>query len=118
MAFNAALESYQEGVVAFVNSEAGRMFQAGQKEYLVIVKADGGFRVESVPSGDYYLEISSAEWVSMGNANALEEVGQGHLEATVPEISGGYLSEPLDVGVVQVELLGKLRQESVCRILI
>lgn len=80
-----------------------------EAKYYLAVRPDGSFLVDDVPPGDYRLELRAAEpppdpldevsWMSRGR-----ELGFLTRDVTVPEAPEGYADEPVDLGVVTVEL--------------
>lgn len=85
------------------------------KRFAVAVNSDGSFRAENAEPGKYQLSVSLRRRDQCGG----DELAQGSLELTIPEIPGGVSDEPLDAGKFPVKALrflevGNAAPELVC----
>ncbi|MEM9295884.1 MAG: redoxin domain-containing protein, partial [Planctomycetota bacterium] len=69
------------------------------------IDADGGFRVENVPPGEYTLSVAVSAPPEAGQCGFGATLGHASHRFTVPALPDGvgYLAEPLDLGVHTVE---------------
>ncbi|MCX7009709.1 MAG: carboxypeptidase-like regulatory domain-containing protein, partial [Kiritimatiellaeota bacterium] len=82
---------------AFIEAQRGR-----QILYVITVNADGSFRADDMPSGDYVLRVE-AELTSKDNPGGQRTcVGKLRHPFTIPDIPGGRSDEPLDLGTLEV----------------
>jgi hypothetical protein len=76
-------------------------------QYLVYpfrIEADGTFRVEDVPSGQYELQISLFEKPKDGSPGYGPVIGTVNYDFEVPEMPGGRSDEPLDIGTIELKM--------------
>jgi protocatechuate 3,4-dioxygenase beta subunit len=67
---------------------------------------DGTFRVDDVPAGDYLLRFSAYAPAEQPRGFRGEPIGSLNHPFTVPEMPGGRRDEPLDLGVLELPVLG------------
>jgi hypothetical protein len=68
---------------------------------------DGSFRVEDVPAGDYWLYVNAYGPPPTTRVRWGEPIGVLSHSFTIPEMPGGRSDEPLDLGEIEFEVLGK-----------
>ncbi|MBT7304622.1 MAG: carboxypeptidase regulatory-like domain-containing protein, partial [Victivallales bacterium] len=81
--------------------EAKRKHRAIRKTYVAPVSADGSFRGEDIPAGNYTL------WGTLraaGKPGRRKVIGRLKHNFTVPEMPGGRSAEPLNLGTLEVTL--------------
>jgi thiol-disulfide isomerase/thioredoxin len=94
----------------WLTTEEGREFQQAQRRsYAVKVESDGSFRVEDVPAGTYLLSIQVNAPVPGDRGGFGELLGSAAKEFTVPEMPGGRSDDPLDIGSLELTLVGRLQ---------
>ena len=71
--------------------------------YPFAVHADGSFRIEDVPPGDYQLEVTINAPRTGGATVFPQPIARLEHEFTVLEIPGGRGDEPLDLGKLELE---------------
>jgi cytochrome oxidase Cu insertion factor (SCO1/SenC/PrrC family) len=77
------------------------MYFEGEHQYAVAFRPDGTFRIEDVPAGRYILELPFH-----GNAGGDQPARRAYVKAdvVVPEMAGGRSDEPLDIGVIPMDV--------------
>ncbi len=94
-------EQQEEWWAAYSKTPEGRAyFENRQRQYALALGSDGTFRIEDVPPGRYVLRLpfeGRTDFYRAGRAFARADV-------VVPEIPGGRSDEPLDIGVVPLEV--------------
>lgn len=66
--------------------------------------ADGAFRFDDVPAGDYQLFIQIKRTPPEPISGIVQPpIATARRDITVPEIPGGRSDDPLDIGVIAVE---------------
>lgn len=68
---------------------------------------DGSFRTDDVPAGDYSIVVSAYGPAPNSRSRWGERIGELTRGFTIPEISGGRSDEPLDLGELELEVVGK-----------
>jgi 5-hydroxyisourate hydrolase-like protein (transthyretin family) len=68
---------------------------------------DGSFRVEDVPTGDYCLYMYAYGPPPDIRSRRGERIGVLTYPFTIPEMPGGQSDEPLDLGELELEVIGK-----------
>jgi len=68
---------------------------------------DGAFRVEDVPAGDYWLYVNAYGPPPNTRRRWGEPIGVLSHPFNIPEMPGGRSDEPLDLGELEFEVLGK-----------
>jgi RNA polymerase sigma factor (sigma-70 family) len=87
---------------AFRKIPEGRAYFASpERRYAVTLQPDGSFRIEDVPAGRYILKLPVTGNVS-GDPSARLAFTQ--TDVVVPEIPGGRSDEPLDIGVIPLDV--------------
>lgn len=71
------------------------------RSYAVDLRPDGTFRIEDVPAGRYVLKLPF-EGLSRGTREGRQAFA--HAEVVVPQMTGGRSDEPLDIGVIPLEV--------------
>ena len=101
--FTKAGRAYRKARKVYVplEQEARREHEETKKTYLVSVSADGSFRVEDIPAGNYTL---FATLYAAEGTNRLRTVASLKHNFTVPEMPGGRSDEPLDLGPLDFQL--------------
>jgi hypothetical protein len=90
----------------FYRTAEGKAYHLGERHYAFDLQADGAFRAEDVPAGEYELELHFRD------RNQPDEGGlyaAAHGKVTVPSIPGGRSDEPLDCGRIRVDIF-RLRE--------
>lgn len=76
----------------------------GGAQYSFMPAADGTFRVDDVPPGDYRVRASIGKPPANGGFSHGDALAEADVEVTVPDApDGGVSDEPVDVGVVEVK---------------
>jgi len=68
---------------------------------------DGSFRVEDVPAGDYHIYVHAYGPPPNTQIHRGERIGMLSRSFSVPEIPDGRSDEPLDLGILELEVVGK-----------
>ncbi len=87
---------------AFFKTPEGHAYQEEmEREYAVLVRPDGTFRIDDVPAGRYTLTLPFEERTAggRGDRRALARV-----EVVVPKMPGGRSDQPLDLGAVPLDV--------------
>ena len=107
-------ERQQRWMKNWLKTDDGKAFIAKQQKtladmhnYPFAVNADGTFRVDDVPAGDYQMSLSVRRSDPRGGMG--DELGIGGVQFTVPEIPGGRSDEPLQVNPVNIVVLEKYK---------
>jgi len=91
-------------------SEAGKAFQASQREYALKLRPDGSFRVDDVPAGHYALSVRVPEPSDPRQPRfAGRLLGSVTYYFTVPETSEARDARPLDLGSLEPKVVKRLR---------
>jgi len=77
--------------------------------YALKVEADGSFRVDDVPAGDYDLSIRIYERPAGEYRVFGELLGSATHKVVVPEMPGGRDDEPLDIGAIELTILKRVK---------
>ncbi|MFC1793057.1 carboxypeptidase regulatory-like domain-containing protein [Planctomycetota bacterium] len=85
-----------------INSSEGPYKQLGFK-----IEGDGTFRIDDVPTGDYQLSVNAYEPPADPRAFRGERIGLLSQHFKVPEMPNGRSDEPLDLGVLELDVFGK-----------
>lgn len=85
-----------------INSSEGPYRQLGYK-----IEGDGAFRIDDVPEGDYQLYVNAYEPPADPRTFRGERIGLLSLHFKVPEIPNDRSDEPLDLGVLELDVFGK-----------
>jgi len=85
-----------------VNSSEGPYRQLGFK-----IDADGTFRIDDVPAGDYYLYVNAYGPPAQPRAFRGEQIGLLSQHFAIPEMPNGRSDEPLDLGELELGVMGK-----------
>jgi len=79
------------------------------RNYAVKVEADGSFRVDDVPAGNYDLTIQVYE-PPVDEYRAIgEQIGAITRKVVVPEMPGGRSDEPLDLGAIELTMFKRVK---------
>ncbi|HUS89807.1 MAG TPA: carboxypeptidase regulatory-like domain-containing protein [Desulfosporosinus sp.] len=85
-----------------INSSEGPYKQLGFK-----IEGDGTFRIDDVPTGDYQLSVNAYEPPADPRAFRGKRIGLLSLHFKVPEMPDGRSDEPLNLGVLGLDVIGK-----------
>jgi len=89
----------------WLRSEQGRAWRRAERHHLVLVRADGTFRVEDVAAGGYELEVDLYGSPPAGTPFTRGElIGCVSHAFEVPQMPGGRSDEPLDLGALPLRL--------------
>lgn len=91
------------GANQWFQSEAGRAWSRSFRQFTPVFAADGSFRIDDVPAGDYQAHFNFVDPESQKTGTFLN-LGWANRDVTVPEIPGGRSDEPLDLGTIQVAI--------------
>ncbi len=87
---------------AFKKTPEGRAYlDNSEREYAVLVRPDGTFRIDDVPAGRYTLTLPFEERTAGGRG---DRRAFARAEVVVPETPGGRSDEPLDLGAVPLDV--------------
>jgi protocatechuate 3,4-dioxygenase beta subunit len=107
-------ERQQQWMQNWLKTDEGKAYTAKQQKamadirnYPFAVSADGTFRIDDVPAGDYQMSISVQR--SDPHRGYGGQLGIGSAGFTVPEMPGGRSDEPLQIDPVNVIALGKYK---------
>jgi beta-lactamase regulating signal transducer with metallopeptidase domain/protocatechuate 3,4-dioxygenase beta subunit len=90
---------------AYMESEAGRARQRMQHSYAIRPDADGSFRLEDIPAGTYTLSImTTSPQQSTSQPGRPPGYERFTREVVVPEMPGGRSDEPLNLGIITLQL--------------
>ncbi len=103
--FQLAMEKIKEEIGAFLQTAEGQEFMANRKSYPIHMNADGSFESLELAPGRYQVDLRPKTWESTGRGKRTTSIGMGFKKFEVPE---GFSEEFLDIGDVEVELLGRL----------
>ena len=81
---------------------------ATRRSFSFGLNADGTFRIEDIPAGEYTLSIQLHEPPTSGSCGFGDALGRAHTEVVVPEMPDGRSDEPLDVGELELTLFAHL----------
>jgi hypothetical protein len=86
---------------ALIRTPQWEAYFEGTHMYAVTFQPDATFRIEDVPAGRYILELPFR-----GNAGGSQPARRAYAraEAVVPDMPGSRSDEPLDIGVVPLEV--------------
>ena len=84
--FETANQAYLERADAYWNSSLGMYQQRLQREYSAMFVADGSFRIDAVPPGDYLLKVtlSAPPKLSEGNPPNFKPIASLETDVSVP----------------------------------
>ncbi|HZW31229.1 MAG TPA: sigma-70 family RNA polymerase sigma factor, partial [Isosphaeraceae bacterium] len=86
----------------FRKTSAGREYFASfERHYAVTFRPDGSFRIEDVPAGRYVLKLPFS---GNGGGDPFTRRAFARTDVVVPEIPGGRSDEPLDLGVIPLDV--------------
>ncbi|MBN2313999.1 MAG: carboxypeptidase regulatory-like domain-containing protein [Sedimentisphaerales bacterium] len=85
-----------------VNSSEGSYRQIAFK-----INTDGTFRIDDVPAGDYYLYVNAYGPPAQPQTFRGERIGLLSQHFTIPEMPNGRSDEPLDLGALELDVIGK-----------
>ncbi len=85
-------------------SDVGKAHSKARRSYILTVESDGRFRAEDVPAGEYTLEAYINNPVKGDPGEWGDLIGRVSMEIVVPPMDGGRSDEPLDIGLVSVEV--------------
>lgn len=71
------------------------------------INGDGTFRIEDVPAGDYYLHFNAYAPSAIPRSFGGETIAFLNQHFDVPEMPNGRSDEPLDLGVIELDVIGK-----------
>ncbi|MBI2925361.1 MAG: carboxypeptidase regulatory-like domain-containing protein, partial [Verrucomicrobia bacterium] len=86
--------------------------RARHRSYAPQFVADGSFRIDDVPAGEYQLQLMFTEPGAAGNPGMGRPIGSISKEVVVPEIPEGRSDEPLDLGELKLQLRIDIRAGS------
>jgi beta-lactamase regulating signal transducer with metallopeptidase domain/protocatechuate 3,4-dioxygenase beta subunit len=92
----AALQDYYE-------NEEVRTRMRAERSYAVAVGPDGSFRAEDIPSGTYILTVSLIPSDTQAGGPTRPD-DRPTREIVIPEIPGGRSDDPLDLGIITLQL--------------
>jgi hypothetical protein len=105
-------ETREKWMQDWMKTDAGKAYIADQQKamanmrnYPFSVSADGSFRVDDVPAGDYQLSINMRQ--TSGPNGFGPQIAVGYAEFTIAEMPGGRSDEPFQLDPVAVTKLGK-----------
>ena len=85
-----------------IDSSEGPYQQLGFK-----INRDGTFRIEDVPTGGYYFYVNAYAPPADARRFRVERIGLISQHFTIPEMPNGRSDEPLDLGVMELDVIGK-----------
>lgn len=85
-----------------IDSSEGPYRQLGFK-----IEIDGTFRIEDVPAGDYYLYLNAYGPPAPHQTFRGERIALLSQRFTIPEMPDGRSDEPFDLGVLELDVMGK-----------
>jgi hypothetical protein len=74
-----------------------------ERSYAVAVGPDGSFRAEDIPSGTYILTVSLIPSDTQAGGPTRPD-DRPTREIVIPEIPGGRSDDPLDLGIITLQL--------------
>jgi len=92
-------------------SPEGKAYQErAQRNYTVKIEADGSFRADDIPAGEYELHIAINEPLP-GNQYGVggDLLGSVTQKVNVPEMPGGRSNEPLDIGTLELAMAKRVK---------
>ena len=105
----AAWKKYADASRTYWTSAEGQQRDRHQQQssYTVLIGADGSFRFDDIPAGEYELSIESKTFTgkSIGPSHVLDQgkvIGSATRDVVIPELSSGRDDKPLDLGVIEV----------------
>jgi hypothetical protein len=96
----------QDRVSQWSESDAGKAYRRARRIYRIAVSPDGSFRANEVPTGTYNFHVQYIEQRvldSQGHHTIFACVAMLETEVIVPEIPGGHMDDPLDLGELQLK---------------
>jgi peroxiredoxin len=78
--------------------------RARHRSYAPQFAANGAFRIDDVPAGEYQLQLMFTEPEAAGNPGMGRPIGSISKEVVVPEMPEGRSDEPLDLGELKLQL--------------
>ncbi len=89
----------------WMESEAALARARAQRSYTLRLDTDGSFRLEDIPAGTYILTViansSGQPAPQPGMTGGYERFTK---EIAIPDMPGGRSDEPLDLGIISVEI--------------
>ena len=76
-----------------------------RRNYGAVFAADGSFRIDDVPAGDYTLKISLLDLPNTNFDNLRENpkiIGSLEMDVTVPVTNGDEAEPPVDLGILRL----------------
>ncbi len=97
--FANAIAEFHQKIKPFWQSEEGKNIIRSRREYVLLFKQDGSFRVGAVPPGNYILSITPTKRPQANNQLALAwpQIGEMKMNVTIPE---GDEETPVDLGTL------------------
>ncbi len=87
---------------AFRKTPEGRAyFDNTERQYALDLRPDGTFRIEDVPAGRYVLKLP---FVGRTEGDRAGRRAFARVDVVVPDLPGGRSDEPLDIGVIPLEV--------------
>ena len=86
---------------SFYKTPEGKAFYQGERKYAVDLGADGAFRIEDAPAGQYVLTLPFRAR-SSGDDATLLALAQSNV--TVPAMLGGRSDDPLNLGTIRLDV--------------
>ncbi len=103
----ASPEEQQKWWIAYAATPEYQELQAKRRWYSFKVEADGRFRAEDIPAGDYQLSAQFMPPPTPSRGYGGEIIASANRMFTIDELPGGRSDEPLDLG--DVELMSSQR---------
>jgi len=81
-----------------------------QKHYGIQIQPDGSFRVDNVTQGDYVMQVTfMGMGPRVGECDYRNRLGTGKFRFTMPQVTEQNIDEPLDLGLIQLEMDSKAK---------
>ena len=93
----------------FWKTPEGKMFYQEERQYAVALNADGTFRIDDVPAGQYVLTLPFRGRTSSDESEIL---AAAQSDVAVPSIPGGRSDEPLDLGTIKLDVFRLLNPKA------
>ncbi|MBI3415427.1 MAG: sigma-70 family RNA polymerase sigma factor [Verrucomicrobia bacterium] len=109
--FSTAAIGFIESSPANEDADAVLAGRRLRREYRAMFSADGGFRIEDVPSGEYMLKISLVRMPKLADGNPLNfvPIAAFELDVTVPASASSSENVPVNLGVLRLSPPTRLR---------
>lgn len=100
----AANHAYLERSLAYWNSDTGLAQRRLQREYRAMFAADGTFRIDDVPPGDYTVKVNLSKPAksSEGNPPNVAPIASFETDMTIPAAVSPSDDTPVNLGVLQL----------------